>query len=636
MLQEFREKLQGLLAKFLIALIIASFAFWGIGNYLSRNTANKVAAKVNSESIPLSAVNKQYERLVRRQADSIHGLDTNWLKQQVLETLISQTAILQEAEQHGLTVSKDQIRNIIINTPDFQVDGQFSVDRYQDILSSNLYTDLNFREEIKKMVLVNHLQYGLIQSAFSFSEEVKNMLNLLQEKRDITYAVIPSKKFEKQVTLTQDDVNTYYQSHLEQFKTDEKVKIAFIELSLSDLMKQYQPTLSALKAFYEDHQDKYQGMTRLHAAHILISVPPNASQDVRMKATDKLAKVQAALAAGGDFAQLAKQYSDDTGTKEKEGDLGWFGDSEMVPAFSKAAFALRQPGDISEPVKTEFGFHLIRLIDRQEPKKIQFEDVENEVKQAAQAEWAQMQLLEKADELATLSFEHPQSLVEASDRLQSPIKTSDWFSLVGGAGKNSLTQEAKVIQAAFSDEVLIKGLNSPLLELSPEQYVVLRVTEHMPSQQLTLEAVKQSIHQQLTQQKAQALAMTAAENLKKELKTLDTQEQAKRVQQTDWQWEQKTITRDEKNLNPVLVVKSFDLPSLAKEQDRPMAAINLPDGDVALLILNKIIVDTNQITASQLEVYQSRLASSLGEQDFQLYTDAILLNAEIERRSLEF
>ena len=359
MLQTIRDKITGWFAAVCLGAIAIVFVFWGIN--LRSVTAPTYAAKVNGERIPLEAARRAWqEQQARFQQMMRSEIPEAFKKQQqqaLLDGLIRRTLISERARDLGYRASDRIIAETIMAAPELQVDGKFSRERYAAFLRERGRSETQMEEELRTDIATNHLQAGVIGSAFITPAELARRQALEGEQREIDYVVIPANAFAGTVSVADADVQAWYDAHKSNYMTAETADAQYVELKLSDVEKDINVDEAALKAHYEQVKDQFATQERRHARHILISVGEGTDDAAAKKQADEvLAKVKA----GGDFAALAKQYSKDPGSAEKGGDLGWASKGMFVGPFEDALFSM-SVGEIKGPVKTQFGYHIIKL-----------------------------------------------------------------------------------------------------------------------------------------------------------------------------------------------------------------------------------------------------------------------------------
>jgi peptidyl-prolyl cis-trans isomerase D len=514
MLQLIRDKAQGIIIWIIVGLVILALSSFILNSYLGSNVKTYVA-KVNDQEISdreyRIAFNNYQQRLRQALGDNFGKFfNAKMMRQTVVNSLITNALMQQLTADAGFRTSPAQIAKAVESNPAFKQDGKFSEQRYKEVMARVGYTPARYESEIAQSQAQKQLEDGIGNSTFVMKSDVDEYLRLSQQQRDIGYLQINMAELRKGVTVSEDEIKSYYESHLPNFMTEERVKVAYLELNKKELAKSVKVSDAELKAYYKDHESIY------------------TKEDFSV-AEKKIKELAARIKKGEDFAKLAKKYSQDPGSARKGGDLGFFSRGMMVKPFEAAAFKLKV-GEVSKPVRTKYGYHLIKLeaIRHQgkeqrrvrhiliKPGKIvkSFDEAKAQIKEAVQFKHADQIFYQDADKLDRLSYEYQDSLDPAAEQLGIKIKESPFFSRKGGS---QIWHNSDVIKAAFSEDVLKGGLNSDLIKLSDDHMLVLRLKQDKPAAQKPLAQVKQQIEQLLKAQKAADEAETLAQKLAKEI-----------------------------------------------------------------------------------------------------------------------
>ncbi|MCU4674195.1 SurA N-terminal domain-containing protein [Catenovulum sp. 2E275] len=491
MLEKIREGSQGPVAKVILSLVIVSFAIAGVGSYINSG-GEPNAAEVNDLEIKQSQFERAYDDAKRRM-ESQYGemfsrltADPAYLanfKQGVLERLISEQLINDLAKRLSIRISDEQIKKEIFEMPVFQVDGKFNNDRYIQLLSSNNYTPAQFRDTLRQDLTRQAVVSALTDSEFVLENEAKQFQALQAQQRSIEYVEVPVESFKAGVTADDAAIEEYYQQHIASYETSEQLKLSYVELTLDAVASQVEVSDSEVQEYYDANQDTYKAAERRRASHILIST---ATDDAKAKAQALLAEIKA----GADFAELAKEKSEDTFSGENGGDLDFFGKGVMDPAFEEAAFALENIGDVSDVVESSFGYHIIKLTAIEEAKIKPLADVKDDIVKQLQKNQARDIFVEKQQQLADVSFEVPDTLTDAAKAAGLTVKTT---ALANINNLPAPLNNPKVTDAAMSDDVLNQGYNSSVIEISSDHLVVVRVEAHEPARTKSLNEVKAQV-----------------------------------------------------------------------------------------------------------------------------------------------
>lgn len=628
MLEKIREGSQGLWAMVILGLVILSFMFAGIGSYINSPSSSAVAT-VNGEDISQVALEKAYQSQ-RQRMESQYGeafaslaSDATYLKQfraGILDNLINEKLLDQAAKKLGLRISDEQLKAEIVNMPAFQVDGKFSNEYYQAVLRQAGYQPNTFRDTMRQDLTRQQLSRALFASEFALAGETQDALNLQQQTRDLRYLIIPASSFADQIELTEEEISAYYQANLSQFDTLEKVSVDYVELKVADLLPNIEVTEEQLQEYYQQNLASYRSEEQRRVSHILFEFGEDEAA-AQASAEEVLVKLQA----GEDFAKLAEQYSADSFSAENGGDLDWFGKGAMDPAFEEASYALGQEGDVSELVKSSFGFHIIKLTGIKAEQVTPFAELVEEITAKVKTEKATEEFFELHQQMAARAFEVPDSLEEVAAVVNQPIIHTAIFDRENAP--NPLNAQA--INDAFSDELINERVNSEVIELADDHLMVLRVSAHSPERTKPLDEVKATVTELLTAQKAQAAAKSWAQEIKLSLDNADDVAAKLEEKALEWQ-EQPGVSRADNQLDHAIVEDLFKL-AVVDTQDK--AVTELTDGNIALIQLLKV-TQADPLDPIQLSGIQRRLGSSRGQLMLADFVESLKAQADITKHAL--
>lgn len=627
MLEDIRESSQGLTAKIILGFIILTFAVAGIGSY--SNSVDTSVADVNGEKISQDEFNKAYQaqrnRMAQQFGDMFETLsaDASYMsnfRQGVLDNLINQKLVDQNSEVLAIRVADERIKDTIRNMPEFQVDGVFDNNRYLAMINqAGFYQSSDFRDYLRVEMTRRQLTQALVASEFSLPYQEGMFTALQNQQRDIRFATISAEQFKAEIELTDEEVNQYYLANQSRFENQEKVKVNYIALDVNDIAATVSLTDADVEAYYNDNISRYREDAQRRVAHILVEFGDDEAL-AKASAEALLVKVNA----GEDFATLAKENSADTFSGENGGDLEWIEAGVMDEAFDNAAFALTDIGSVSEVVKTEFGFHIIKLTDYKEEKTQSLSDVREALIAEAKSEKAQDKFFELQQEVARLSFEFPDSLEDAAGAINATVKTSDWLS----RGANAEPFNGSAIEAAFSDIVLSEQLNSDIIEVNDSLAIVLRLNEYQEANVKPLAEVTTQIKDILVAQKASEKAQTVADELLASFQSgADITEQLAAIGAT---MEVKAaVVRVGSGLDASLAREAFKLPR-PSEGAVSAATVNLSNGDLAVLEVQAVNVGEAKDSPNLTQ----QLTQQLAQAAYLSYVESLKTDAEIIRREV--
>lgn len=594
MLEKIREGSQGVVAKTILGVVILSFALAGIGSYLG-GSSDVPAAVVNDQEISSTTLEQAFAQERSRMENQFGEMfqtlsaDAGYMarvRQNVLDRLVAEALIDQLADKMEIRVGDDEIKQSIRKMPEFQQDGVFDNDRYLSLVRRSGYRVDQFREMLRQDMTRRQLMGSVISSDFVLDNEVAQLQKLQQQLRDIRYISLNSNDFASGSEISDEAVEEYYAANTPQFETPEQLSLYYVELKADDLTGELDVDEQEIVTSYEENQQHYVNEARRKVSHILFAFNDDEAA-AKAKADAALIRVNA----GEDFAELAKELSEDTFSGENGGDLDWIDQGVMDPAFDEAAFAM-SAGDVSEAVKSAFGYHVIKVTDVEERVVKPLDEVREEIRTRLLKEKAQEKFYEVQQQLAELSFEVPENLDEAAQAVNAKVQESPLF---GRNGAPAPFNNPLVANAAFGEQVLIDGLNSDLIELSPEHVIVVRLKEHRPVEVRSLESVKAQIVATLQQQNAAELAKQAADEY------LAQWEQGQSVEGVEVK-ESKALTRQDRQVDGALVRSVF---SMAKPEGdklaREVVAVSGGYAVVELMSVTDITVNDDAFVASLKE-----------------------------------
>ena len=505
MLQAIRDRAHGIFAWVMLIAIGVPFALWGIQNYIDTGK-EKPAAVVGDREIFDRDVTRAYEQSLNNLV-GIDDFDEKKLREQALEHLISEEVIVQGAEQRMLTVSDTEARSFIQTLPYFQTDGKFDKDKYKVMLSAQGMSPAQFAAQIRRALMSEQFQHGVVDSAFVTKGELETLMRLKNQEREIEYAEIPLPQVTR--TFSDPDIASYYQAHLAEFRNPERVSIEYLALNFDEIAKNVQVSDEELTKLYDEQKASLGAPERRKISHILIA-PADGSEAALNAAQEKAAGIRERILKGEDFAKLAREVSSDALSGKGGGDLGFLNKDAQEESFTQVAEKLNS-GEVSEPVKTSFGYHLIKVTELIPAKQKSFEEVKEELRKTAQRNAAETRFYDQGQKLAEQTFEHPGSLDTAAQALGLKVQQTDLFTREQGEG---LGAEEAVRKAAFSEDVL-GGRNSEPVELGNEKAVVLRIKEHQQASDKPMAEVKDAIIAKLRDQESRAEALKRSQELLK-------------------------------------------------------------------------------------------------------------------------
>jgi peptidyl-prolyl cis-trans isomerase D len=625
MLQNIREGIQGPWAIGIVALIVVSFVFTGVGGYISSNNSAAVAV-VNGEEIPAGELDLAYQnergRLESQFGEAINSLFASesyvtQFRSDILDRLISDELLSQKAKELGLRVSDEQVKQAILELPEFQVAGVFNNDRYNNAIARAGYTPSDFAEYMRDQMTRQQLVRAVNGSNFSVSYQVQQALALQQQTRSAQSVEIDIAKYKDSVELSEEEINDYYNANLANFDTQEQVKLAYVTLAVSDLESKVDVNAEEIEEYYNTNIAAYSSDEIRRISHIMVELGDDEDAS--------LAKAQALLVqlnAGEDFATVAQSSSEDIATAEEGGDLGEISRDDFTGAFGDAAFALSSVGQISDVVKSEEGFHIIKLTEFTPQVVTGFAQVRDSIEAEIRTSKATDEFFALQQEMARLAFEEPDSLEAVADVTGRPIIETAFFQ------RNQLPAGVNypaVEDAAFSLELIEDQVNSDLLELGNNLVMVTRVAEHKPQRTRALDEVITQIETALKEEKAQEQALIYAQTIQTAL--FDQADTSTLLAEQSLEWvTNESLSRRASELPLDMVEELFTLSPVQGQDTGVVTMSNGNVGVVKLLSVQDAVVDPS-VDTSDIE---QRLASSKAQQSYENFIAALRANAEVE------
>ncbi len=627
MLEFIRRRATGWVAWGIVILISIPFALWGINQYFTP-VSDLSVAKVNGTEIELrefqQAVQEQRARLRQMLgAELAASLDERLVRQQTLDQMIGEQLLLQAAAESGMRVGDAQLAVEIQSQDIFRSDGSFSPERYESFLRQQGYSPGGFEQIMRQGLVTGQISNGLVRSAFITDDELKRVRALEGQQREIRTLEVPASRF-MDVSVSEEALARHYEENRPRYEKPEQVSIEYLEISRSKIAAEIPVDEAELERLYEARKANYGTPGQRKLRHILIGVASDADESAVAAARQKLLDIRAQIESGAAFEEMAKAHSDDPGSANNGGDLGFISRGIMDPAFDAAAFSLKA-GELSAPVRSAFGLHLIKVDEIREAKTRSFDQVKPQLKSEFQNEQADLVFSEQVERLATLTFEHPESLDIAAETLGLEIKTSPLFDRQGSA--EGIASNAEVVSAAFSEDVLEVGNNSEILELGDGVVVALRVNRHEPAAPLPLEQVRDQIVEELKLQSAREKAREIGQAMLEKLNNGQPPDEVAASQETPWS-DTQSLSRRSGEADPGLRALVFRMPK-PESQERTFAGRSLPDGGFQIVALESVVPGAVEGEGVAPEDPRRSMAAELGSAALDQYARALRDKAEV-------
>ena len=508
MLQLIRDNATGWIAWGIVILISIPFALWGIHQYVTPDSSVAVAS-VDDTEIGYYDFQRRYVRR-RQQVQSVLGArllgpdQESRLRREVLDGMIDSQIVISSGLSAGMRVGDEQLARTIQTQEVFRAGDDFSQDAYENWLRSQGYSPGGFEEELRRSLLEQQIALGVSGSDFMSTGELRDSVRMRLQKRTFSLLTIPASDFAG-AEPAESEIAAHFERHRDAYMAPERLRLRYLEISMDEIAAGIKVDDDELRALFEAERESFVTPEKREVSHILISVPADADSTAEEEARARLAALGSRIEVGESFEDLARDNSDDPGSATAGGSLGFIERGVMVPPFEEAAFALA-PGELSEPVRSSYGWHLIKVTSVQGSRRATFEEVRDQVLAQYRAREAERIYVEHAETLANVTYEHPESLEAGAQELGLSIRETSPVTRAGESDDPIASQPA-VVAAAFSSDVLDEGNNSEPIEFESGRMVVVRAFDHEPPRALALDEARAQITGEL-QAEARRSAVT--------------------------------------------------------------------------------------------------------------------------------
>lgn len=632
MLQTIHDKVTGWIAAVFLGAIILVFIFWGID---FKSQAPHYAVKVNGQQVSVEEVRRAWQQEQSRLQQQLHGEIPDQLEKAqqaaLLDQFVRETLLRQRTKKLGYAVTDQELAQRIREFPQFQVDGKFNKERYVALLRQNGLTETQFENQMQDSMVLTQLQSGVVDSAFSLTYEIDRRYALEKQQREVDYAVISAATLANAATVTDEQIKKYYDEHTDEFMLPESVDLQYVELTRAQAESKVAVDEAALKDYYEQSKEKFATPERRHAQHILITTGDGVTDEQARKKAEELT---AQAKAGADFAALAKANSKDAGSAAQGGDLGWQERGMSVGPFDDALFSM-SPGEVRGPVKTQFGYHVIKLEGVQPGGVRPFDEVRAEVEADYRNDRAQSIFYDESQKLADAAFSSLTELDSVAKLMNVPLKTVTAFTREGGGGE--LDKDPNAIAAAFSEDVLERGQNSPLVTIGEDRALVLRVTKHTPATPKPLDDVRAQIQTDLKAQAGRDAAASKGADLVAKLQKGETWSSVMSAAQLTPVGKHE-ITRQDSSAPAELVRAAF---AVAKAEFKPEAphyeGVITADGNYVVFAVSQVRNgDPASARPEEKDALRRRIERQLGNEEFAAYIAEATRKAKVLKNNQVF
>lgn len=630
MLQTIRERMTGPVVWAIIGLISIPFAFFGIETF-DRGGGDPTVVKVGDQKITSSQLEAAYQQRLQRLQEMLGEnfrsdmIEPARFREGVLKEMMQETAMQQHASSTGYTASDSAMLEAIRTIPAFQKDGQFSAERYREALAGQRMNVQGFEREMREGMSVDQIRDGVIATAFVTPAEAAAAWRLARQERVFSSITFKASDYEAGIAVSDEDIAKHYAEQTESYKAPERLKLKVVQLDLAKLPEAAAPEAALLKALYDADTNAFSTAEERRARHILVSF--GADKDASQK---KAEAIKTKLDAKTDFAALAREFSDDPGSKASGGELGWVRKGLMTPKFEEVLFSLAKD-QVSQPVETEFGWHLIQLEEIKPANTKSFDDpaVQAELLARYRKRDVEKRFQELTEKMEQLAFENASSLDAVAQAVGSTVETTDWFTRTSGSG---LTANAVVIQAAFSPEVLQDNENSKPVSVGSNQVAVVRKSDYEAARTRTLDEVRDQVRSQLLAKRADEKAKAEAALSLKAVEAGAALESVAAEKQLTAQ-AAGTVRRDAQGTPRKLLDAAFRLPRPAA--GKVVAGLaEIGNGETAVIVLSEVKDATPVDSDTEFKQQSTQLKDALAGAEFASFRTDLENRLGIDREAL--
>lgn len=624
MLQNIRNNTQGLIAKIFVGFIVFVFAIFGLDSIVGTIVNINSTVSVNGVAIDELAIESESQRITQDLLSSlgaqidISSIDTTQFREQAINNLVERELLLQTAIENGMLISSSTLDRQIAQTPDFQVNGVFSNERARALLASFGLTPASYRASLQQQGLLNQMLDAYSTSSFATQAEMENLARINEEKRNFRNIRISAADLAQTQVITEEELSQYYDANSALFMQGERVSLEYLELNKNDLLAEVEITEEQIQAQYAAELSTLQAQTERRASHILLQ-----AGDELDEALAQAQELKNRIDNGESFEDLAAEFSIDGGSAQFGGDVGYTTGETFAEEF-EAALSQLELNEVSDPVRTQFGVHLIKLTEITENEGPSLEESRERIERELQDQAVEDIYIARAEELNNLSFESI-DLQEPANILELDIQTTELFDSAGGIG---IASNADVIAAAFGADVQ-EGLNSELIALDESRSVVIRLLESREPELKTLVEVRGEIESTLRRQKAEEQAASLGETYLNNLNNGQNIDNLLAVQGLEWNRGQ-NLSRTSPGLEPEIRQLVF---SMSKPEGDPLIqGQQLASGDYIIAELQEVIPGSlEEMSEENRLALQNYLMQLTANSDFTAYMTGIEADADIER-----
>lgn len=512
MLENLRKYGQTKAAQVILALIVIPFALFGIDSYLNQASNNVSIAKVNGYKILLPEYNRAIENIRNRivsEGKKVDPLmfDSFEFRESVVDGLITKQLLNNDIRESKFKISDQQLSQYIFGMPEFQKDGKFSQELYDNVLKNNQLTPNKFEESIRKDLLIQQVRDGLQKLTFIPPNNLSETLKATSQQREISVAEFKTKDYMTKANIAEKDMQAFYEQNKSKFLAPEQVKAEFVVFSLANILPSISVTEDEIKTFYKTNSDKFQNQQQREASHILLAIsknaPPAEKAKVKAKADDILSQIRKSPK---EFEVLARKFSQDPESAKKGGDLGAFGRGMMVKPFDDAVFSMKV-NEVSNIVESDFGYHIIKLT-KITGEGVGYDAIKTQIKGELIYQKGQEKFAALAEEFSNKVYEQSSSLDMVSKKFNLPIQKTDWISR---SDTEKFFKNEALMSALFSKESIKDRRNTEAIEVTPNNLISARIIEYKSQSTKPFDDIKKNVEDYLRFEAAKKMVISLGE-----------------------------------------------------------------------------------------------------------------------------
>jgi peptidyl-prolyl cis-trans isomerase D len=626
MLQDIRDNSQGVIAKVIIGFIVAIFALFGVDSIMNGFITSPPVAEINGEEVSEAQLQANTQNLLNSIGGSADSLDQGLLEQIALGQIVEEVLLRQSAQASNMSVSSNRVDRSIIENPNFQINGVFDSDLAIRTMASQGFSIPIYRDTLQQQMLLSQLANAYSSSAFVTDSELERIAGLAAQTRDFRYLSIPLGTRTLGTAISDAQIQSYYTENPQDFTQPETVSVSYVLLDKNIISNEIELDEGVIEAQYETERSAFEGSAEKRASHILFEVGGDLSEE---QALEMAATAKQRIDAGEDFGAVALDVSTDTVSAEDGGDIGYT-DGTAFPVALEEMLEILSVDEVSGPVISGFGVHIVMLTEDSENVFQNFEEVADRIERQLKSSEVELIYAQRLGDLSNLAFETG-NLETISEELGLDVLISGTFGRTGGSG---IFSNQALIAAAFSEEVLLEGNNSEVVELSPSQAVVLNVLLFNEAAVLPIEEVEPEIAVIIRTQMEREAVQALNDQLLTNIENDESVDQLLADNEIEWLTEEGT-SRGAVTVNREILAKVFSM-SLADSDTSTYDNLTLTNDTAVIVELNSInagsIATLPQIDRENMV---SGMVADLGNSDFQAYMSNLQENADIESSILD-